>query len=175
MIWGGQLVSVTLPFDAENWSERGRWCFVQMRATGADEGTALRAALATELPGLGYGAPTTRPLPFSYAVCGRGHADAGVEFDKSSPSLQSNTDSRKPRPRVPSHAEKHGVSDTAALRKPPPQSSTSSASRPRGPTAAGADPRRASQRPMQTARPHTGGWMGRAATKQPASVASPHA
>ena len=49
LVWGGRLVTVALPVDAESWSERARWAFVQVRASGGDEAAAFRVAFAEEL------------------------------------------------------------------------------------------------------------------------------
>ena len=162
LVWGGRLVTVTLPVDAESWGERGRWSYVQVRASGGDESAAFRAALVEELPGLGYGEPTERPYPFSYAVCGRAAAELSEEFGTSSQCGPARSRSQKPKPHAPSRPSTCAVSGNADQHTRPPRFSTSNASRPRGPAPVAAPA--SSRPPKQHAKPRTGGWMGSVAT-----------
>jgi hypothetical protein len=162
-IWGGRIVSVTLPPESSAWSETERACFVQVRASGGDLRAAYRAVFALGLPGIGW---TTTPaiLPFSCAVRGLGPDDVSDEFGTSSPAATARTHSQRRPPHVPSHAEKHAVSDSGGPRKHSLPRATSSASRPRDPPPAAANRPPPSRAPRPAAKPRRAGWMGSAPT-----------
>ena len=159
--WSGKLISVDVPLDIH--TQQARWAYAQTYASGHPD-DAMKAAMCVEYPGISWTISTTSPLPFSAAVCGLGHGDSISAPDMSSHGGPSHSRSQMRKPPVSSSAGHHGVSGNEDRHRHPPRFATSSASSPHDRSREEGRPPASSRRPMHSAMPRTGGWMGSATT-----------
>jgi hypothetical protein len=158
LLWNGVLRSVGVPAGLP--SERARWTWATVRLGGTEE-MAWQAALSVDCPGLGW--VTGAPRSFDSAVFGA--AVTVADTSSSAGKLPSRTPTHMPpRPHRAQIAKSVG-SGNAGLHRPLTQRPTSSASSHRGRGGGGAHPPSARPHATPHARPGTGGWMGRAATR----------
>ena len=174
LLWGGRLHTVSIPADVAHLGNTASWTYAQTWATAGHD-AAMRRVLTEQFPGIGWGPLRVQPHPFSAAASGL-DPDAFVsEIDRFSRSSTAHTRSQMPPPPIAEPVAKHAASGTGGPNRPPPRHATSNASsRPGRPVGEGGQ-RGREQRPMQTARPHMGGWMGSAPTNGPGKGDAPPA
>jgi hypothetical protein len=165
LVWAGRLMTVEVPKSlVATASERAQWAYAQAIATGREPSEAMRAALAVDFPGLGYGVSKAQPLPFSAAVNGLETAVSFAESDMSSRSGPHRSPTQMRTPPDGGRGGNGGVSGNGGQRTRSPLFSTSSGSSPRVHGAKEGHRQPASRPPKPTATPRTVGWMGSGTT-----------
>jgi hypothetical protein len=143
------------------------WTYLMARDAGDNHATAMRRTLTAMNPGLGYGTPTTRPLPFGHAVYGLVDAAPFCVSDTLSHDETSHIRSQRQRPPASSRPHTNAGHHNGGYDKPRIRPATSNGGRHHDRPAEEGGRQHGSRGTKHDAKPHMGGWMGSTATSAP--------